>query len=349
MQLTLDPDAQKAAFDALQALGPEVRGVGRGDRAQDRQDAGDGVAAHLQPQQPRLARLRRRRRPLPAARRPRQRAAGEPRHPEAAVPRVDLQGGHRRRGDRVAALRLRRRPGAGRRHLPAAADQRRLRRGRQRGPRLRLGPDPVPAGDGELLQHDLRAAGPRGRRRGHAAAGRGVRLQLRLPRGPRPAGALGLPGRPRPALARPVRLRPARRAGHAAADGDGGGGDRQRGRRHEALPRRLGAVGRLRRRREDRPRGVPARDRARDRRPPHRAARLHRRQRHGLAGGHPRRRRGRQDRHRPARRAGQAALRLVRLLRPRRGLRGGGGRHDRGGAAGRRSPAARWAGRSPRP
>ena len=60
---------------------------------------------------------------------------------------------------------------------------------RQRGP-LAVQPeaDPVRDGDGVVVQHHLRPARHRGRRRGDARAGRGVRLQRALPRRPRPAG-----------------------------------------------------------------------------------------------------------------------------------------------------------------
>ena len=58
---------------------------------------------------------------------------------------------------------------------------------------------------------------------------------------------------------RPVRHRPVRGAVHAAADGDGGGRDRQRRQRDEALPRRRGAVGGVRHAGADRGRGVSAR------------------------------------------------------------------------------------------
>ncbi len=85
-------------------------------------------------------------------------------------------------------------------------------------------------------------------------AGRGVRLQRALPRRPRPAGRVGLPGRHQQAADRPDGLRPVRRARDAAADGDGGGRHRQRRHRDEALHRRRGAVGRPRHPRQDRAR-----------------------------------------------------------------------------------------------
>ena len=58
VQLTINPAAQEAAFDGLRC---PRRGRGRrggGDRAEHRQDPGDGVAADLRPQPARRPRLR---------------------------------------------------------------------------------------------------------------------------------------------------------------------------------------------------------------------------------------------------------------------------------------------------
>ena len=83
--------------------------------------------------------------------------------------------------------------------------------------------DHLRARDGVVVQHDVRPARDRGRRRGDVQPGGGVRLQRALPRRPRPAGRVGLPGRHQQAADGADRLRPVRRAGHPAADGDGGG------------------------------------------------------------------------------------------------------------------------------
>ncbi len=93
--------------------------------------------------------------------------------------------------------------GAGRRDLPAARDHRRHRTDRQRGPHpVQPEADPVHDGAGVVVQHHVRAARDRARRRGDARAGRGVRLQRPLPRRPRPAGRVGLPRRRRQAADR---------------------------------------------------------------------------------------------------------------------------------------------------
>ncbi len=55
--LTINPAAQKAAFNGLRDLGPDVAGRGRRDRAEQREDPGDGVAAELRPEQARRPRL----------------------------------------------------------------------------------------------------------------------------------------------------------------------------------------------------------------------------------------------------------------------------------------------------
>ena len=191
------------------------------------------------------------------ARRARRRAAAQPRHLDPAAPRLDVQAGDRRRGHRVRQLR-RRLAGARRRDLPAAADHRRQRPDRQRGPRLRHHPDPVHPGDGPVLQHHLRPARGRGRRRRDARAGRGVRVQQRLPRGPAQPGPVDLPRGHEPARDRPERDRPVRGRRHPAADGDGLGRDRQRRHRDAALPRRRRAHPRARRAAPHRARGAVA-------------------------------------------------------------------------------------------
>ena len=124
---------------------------------------------------------------LRAAQDDRERAAAQPRDPDPAVARARRSSWSPPRRRSRAALR-RRRAGARRRDLPAAAHRRRQRPDRQRGPRLRHRRDPVHPGDGPVVQHRVRQAGRRARRRHDARAGRGVRLQQRLPRRPRPAG-----------------------------------------------------------------------------------------------------------------------------------------------------------------
>ena len=125
-------------------------------------------------------------------------------------------------------------------HEPAAGQLPHLRRDAV--------PDP-----GRVLQHVLR---PHGRREPAARTGpgrgRGLRLRRRAADRPprrrsrRTSRTPGAPGLRR--LPRPVRHRAVRGAGHAAPDGAGRRGHRQRRRDHGAL-RRRGAAGRRRRRR----------------------------------------------------------------------------------------------------
>ena len=194
--------------------------------------------------------------------------------------------------------------------LPAPADQRSDRRDRQRGPQLRRQrrEDPVPPGDGAVLQHLLRADRGRGRRRGHGQDGRGLRLQPALLRRPaRRRRSRVFPEDVDKAAARPDRLRAVRGVGDPAADGDGRGRDRQRRHGDEALPRRRGAV-----RRPQRARARPTREElsqavsADDGQRGHQADGLDRRRRHRVAGRHPRHLGRRQDRHRADRPGGHA-------------------------------------------
>ena len=145
-QLTLDPAAQTAAFDGLAALGPATS---QGAVVAHRADAParswrwsslptydpNKLASHdfargqqgLRPAQ---------RRPGPAA--------AQPRHPDHAAARLDVQARHRRGGDRERQLR-RRLDGARRRRRTSCRRPRAHRPDRQRGPRLRHRPDPVHA------------------------------------------------------------------------------------------------------------------------------------------------------------------------------------------------------------
>ena len=132
-------------------------------------------------------------------------------------------------------------PGAGRTELPApAVDQ----GGPQRDPELRHHQDPLHPGHGVVLQHQLRA--DRRRRGGQRDAqdGRGLRLQPEVPRRePVPhAGDLAVPERPGRGPDRAVRLRPGLGHRDPAADGDGRRRDRQPGGRDAALPHRRAAV-----------------------------------------------------------------------------------------------------------
>ena len=123
--------------------------------------------------------------------------------------------------------------------------------------------------------------------------------------------------------------RPVRGRRHPAADGDGGGRHRQRRDRDEALHRRRGHLPRARRARQDRAfraveggravhRGRADPDDGRDRQ-----------RRYGDQCTDPRHRGGRQDRDR-AEHPGPAAVRLVRLVRPGHRPAGGGGGAGRG-------------------
>ena len=167
-QLTINPEAQEAAYDGL-------------DGARRRTSQGSVVA--LEPATGKILAMV----SLPTfdpnelashdlgavdrsskrARRGPGEAAAQPRHPDPAAPGLDVQARHRGGRDRDGRLR-RRLAGAGRRDLPAAADQRRDRRDRQRGPQLRRQrrQDPVQPGDGAVLQHHVRPDRRRGRRRG---------------------------------------------------------------------------------------------------------------------------------------------------------------------------------------
>ena len=124
VQLTIDPEAQTAAYDGLRALGEDVQGAVVAHRAGHRQGPRDGLQPDVRPQHAGLARLRLRHRDLPGARAGPGRAAHQPRHRHHAAAGVDLQAGDRGRRDRVR--RLRRRVDGARRHVvpaPAVHDQ----------------------------------------------------------------------------------------------------------------------------------------------------------------------------------------------------------------------------------
>ena len=164
VQLTIDRAAQDAAYDALEALPGEVQASVVALEPDTGKILAMASLPSYDPNDAGLPRLPRRARRLRRSRRGRGRAAGQPRDPDHAAAGLDLQARDRRRGDRERRLRGDRRR-ARRRDLPAAADHRQLRPDRQRGPRVRRRQDPVRAGDGQLVQHDLRPARRPARRR----------------------------------------------------------------------------------------------------------------------------------------------------------------------------------------
>ena len=156
VQLTIDRDAQDAAFDALNDLPGQVRGLGRRDRAQHRPDPGDGVAADLRPQRAGLPRLPVG--PTPTkARAGRERAAAQPRDPDQAAAGLDLQAGDRcRRRSRTATTTPTAKvPGGPTYQLPQTSGS----SGEIDNEGRDCGTDKIPfSRHGELLQHHLRPA-----------------------------------------------------------------------------------------------------------------------------------------------------------------------------------------------
>ncbi len=164
-----------------------------------------------------------------------------------------------------------------------------------------------------------------------------------------PQADLGLPRRHEQAADRADRVRPVRRQGHAAADGDGRRRHRQRRHGDEALPRRRGAVRRPADARQDRPRRAVPRGLPDHRQRADQADGGHGQRGHRVARPDGRHRGGRQDRYGADRRDRQAAVRLVRQLRTRGRPPGGrrGDDRERAGCQSRRD-RRRSAGRSDR-
>ena len=170
-------------------------------------------------------------------------------------------------------------PGGFRFQLPQSSDHhRQLRRRQLRRPPDH--PDPGPAG---LLQRHLPHPGQRAGQRRDGRAGRGLRLQLHLARGPRRPGPVALPARHGRPADRDVGHRPVERHRDAAADGDGRRRDRQRRRRDAPLRRRRGPRPQPLGPRPHRPAEHQQGDLEHDRRGAHQDARRHRRRRHRLA------------------------------------------------------------------
>ncbi|CAA9392586.1 MAG: Cell division protein FtsI [Peptidoglycan synthetase], partial [uncultured Nocardioides sp.] len=320
--------------------GAAGRGEGRRrrPRAEHGPGPGDGVGAQLRPERLRQPRLHGRLGAVGGAQRRPGRPVGQPRHPHHPAARVDVQAGHRGRRDRVGTVR-RRLAGAGRVRLPAAPVEREDPQPRRR--QLRRQPHHDDPGARGLVQRHVPLPRRRARQRGHGRAGRGVRLQLDRAGGPRRAGRVALPPRHGPALDGAVGHRAVERDRHAAADGDGGGSDRQR-RRGDASLRRGGGPcpGRLRARPHRHP-GRQQRDLGHHGRGAHHDDGLHGRPGHRHARADPGRAGRRQDGDRPEH-GRPAAVRLVRLVRPRRRPPGRGRgprrgeRHDQGGDRWRR-------------
>ena len=204
VSLTIDPDAQTAAFDGLRALGPDVQGAVVAIEPSTGKILANvslptydpnllashdfaSVAEHYDqlnedPAKPLLNR------------------GIQMTLPPGSTFKLVTAAAAIESGNWDASSQV---PAGATYQLPA--DARRDRADRQRGP-LAVQPeaDPLRGGHGVVVQHHLRPARHRGRRRGDARAGRGVRLQRALPRRPRPAGHLGLPA-PAPTSRRPGR------------------------------------------------------------------------------------------------------------------------------------------------
>ena len=192
VQLTIDQDAQDAMFDGLQGLGQGVQAAGVAIEPSTGRILAMSSLPTYDPNELAshdFAAVARRAQQLEKEEsQPLLNRATQMRLPPGSTFKVVTAAA----AHRVRQLR-RRLAGARRADLPAAPDLRALRRDRQRGPRLRHQPDPVQAGDGELLQHHVRRPRQRGRRRRDARDRGGLRLQQPLPRRPRPAGRVQLP------------------------------------------------------------------------------------------------------------------------------------------------------------
>ena len=229
--LTIDPKAQKAAFDGLRALGNDAQGAVVALEPSHRRDPRDGqparrttrtgwprttsarcqapgtrLNADQRPSRCSTARSRR-------STRPARRSSWSPRPPRcpaASTPRTPRSTG----GTTL--------------DLPQTTDQ----PGQRERLRLRRRPDHADPGARGLVQ----------RRRSATSASSSAPTRCAtqaekfgfdddLPRRPARPGHEPVPGRPRRAADRAVRDRPVRRRGHPAADGDGRRRDRQRRRR----------------------------------------------------------------------------------------------------------------------
>ena len=212
--LTINPKAQQAAYDGL--AGARRRRAGRGgrDRAEHRQDAGDGLAADVRPQQARLPRPRGGHQEVQASStttRPSRCSTG-PSRPGCPRARRSRSSPRRPRSRRVSTTPTPQVPGGVTYQLPLThgptgeidnegRSLRRQRRRRSRSARRWSSPATPSFAQiaGEVGAEDM------------AKTAEALRLQPALLRRPVAAGDLGLPRRTLDkAAARPDRLRPVR-------------------------------------------------------------------------------------------------------------------------------------------
>ena len=218
--LTINPAAQKAAYDGLRALGPDVAGRGRGDRA--RAPARSWRWCRCRPTTPTSW-------PTTTSRRPRAYATAavedevaapaQPGDPDDPAAGVDLQARHRvrrdpDRGDYTAELDGARRAGV---HAAPVAQRR-----AQRRRRLRTGKITLTVAIDVLLQHRVRPARPSRSARARCTSRPRRSASTSTTSTTCPARrSRSYPARPRPAQHRADRLRPGLGHRDAAADGDG--------------------------------------------------------------------------------------------------------------------------------
>ncbi len=240
--LTLDRDAQDAAFEGLDDLPGDVQASVVAIQPSTGKILAMASLPTFDPNKLASHDFSQRQGGLrPAAGRP-GRAAAQPRHPDDAAAGLDVQAGHRVGGDRERQVRRRQR-GAGRPDVPAAADHRRAPGSIDNEGRS-CGTDKIPFSQameqscnttfaqlgvelgGDALQEQAETFGFNE----HYLDDIG------------PQAISNFPEDANEPRGRPVRDRPVRGAGQPAPDGHGRGRDRQPGRRDEALHRRLDPV-----------------------------------------------------------------------------------------------------------
>ena len=338
VSLTLNPAAQQAAFDGLQALGPDVQG------AVVALDPSTGAIlamvslAVVRPEPAGHARLRRRaRETYDALNADPDRAAAQPRDPGDLPAGLDVQAGHRGRGaEHGYYTPTSMVPGGATLDLPQTTDT----ASQQRAAR-------AAAASEITFDRGARASPATSRSASSASSSAPTRCRSR-PRRSASTSTTSTSSAGQAESRVPDDLDEPQTAqsaigqfdvrGHPAADGDGGGRHRQRRRRDEALPRRRGA-----RRPTSTCSTRPSRAELHQAVSPASAARadrddgrrsVERRHRHARRRSPASRSPARPAPRRPRR--GPAAVRLVRLVRPGRRPRGRGGGADRGRRQSRR-------------